>query len=76
MRRNPGNHDRNLVERIPTSAEVEFTLNLPNYDTGPMDRTANMSFRNTLEGLIHAATRTTKQHLTQIRNTVQNLSKF
>ncbi|KAF6720549.1 Tyrosinase [Oryzias melastigma] len=50
VRRNPGNHDRNLVERIPTSAEVEFTLNLPNYDTGPMDRTANMSFRNTLEG--------------------------
>ncbi|XP_072230830.1 tyrosinase-like [Leuresthes tenuis] len=50
VRRNPGNHDRNLVERLPTSAEVEFTLSLPNYDSGAMDRSANMSFRNTLEG--------------------------
>uniref|UniRef100_A0A8C7YGX1 Tyrosinase n=1 Tax=Oryzias sinensis TaxID=183150 RepID=A0A8C7YGX1_9TELE len=50
VQRNPGNHNRNLVARIPTSAEVEFTLSLPNYDTEPMDRTANMSFRNTLEG--------------------------
>uniref|UniRef100_A0A3P8WJV9 Tyrosinase n=1 Tax=Cynoglossus semilaevis TaxID=244447 RepID=A0A3P8WJV9_CYNSE len=48
--RNPGNHDRNLAERLPTSTEVEFTLGLSNYDTGPMDRSANMSFRNTLEG--------------------------
>ncbi|XP_061595296.1 tyrosinase-like [Cololabis saira] len=48
--RNPGNHDRNLVERIPTSEEVEFTVSLPDYDTGAMDRSANMSFRNTLEG--------------------------
>ena len=52
LRRNPGNHNRNVVERLPTSAEVEFTLSLPDYDTGPMDRTANMSFRNTLEGLL------------------------
>ncbi|XP_023121961.2 tyrosinase-like [Amphiprion ocellaris] len=50
VRRNPGNHNRNLVERLPTSAEVDFTLSLTNYDTGAMDRTANMSFRNTLEG--------------------------
>ncbi|XP_008425427.1 tyrosinase-like [Poecilia reticulata] len=50
LRRNPGNHDQNLVQRLPTSADVEFTLSLPNYDTGAMDRTANMSFRNTLEG--------------------------
>ncbi|XP_035522934.1 tyrosinase-like [Morone saxatilis] len=50
LRRNPGNHNRNVVERLPTSAEVEFTLSLPNYDTGAMDRSANMSFRNTLEG--------------------------
>ncbi|KAM9331869.1 tyrosinase-like [Pholidichthys leucotaenia] len=50
LRRNPGNHDRNLAEGIPTSAEVEFTLSLANYDTGAMDRSANMSFRNTLEG--------------------------
>uniref|UniRef100_A0A8C5DTN6 Tyrosinase n=1 Tax=Gouania willdenowi TaxID=441366 RepID=A0A8C5DTN6_GOUWI len=50
LRRNPGNHNRNLVERLPTSAEVEFTLSLADYDTGAMDRSANMSFRNTLEG--------------------------
>uniref|UniRef100_A0A667XQP1 Tyrosinase n=1 Tax=Myripristis murdjan TaxID=586833 RepID=A0A667XQP1_9TELE len=47
--RNPGNHNRNIVERLPTSAEVEFALSLPNYDTGAMDRSANMSFRNTME---------------------------
>lgn len=52
LRRNPGNHNRNVVERLPTSAEVEFTLSLTNYDTGAMDRGANMSFRNTLEGEI------------------------
>ncbi|KAM6985171.1 tyrosinase [Aplochiton taeniatus] len=50
LRRNPGNHNRNVVARLPTSEEVEFTLSLPDYDTGAMDRTANMSFRNTLEG--------------------------
>ncbi|KAM9853003.1 tyrosinase [Aulostomus maculatus] len=48
--RNPGNHDRNRVPRIPTSADVEFTLGLPEYETGPMDRFSNMSFRNVLEG--------------------------
>lgn len=48
--RNPGNHDRNRVPRIPTTADVEFTLSLPEYETGPMDRFANMSFRNVLEG--------------------------
>ncbi|XP_071780728.2 tyrosinase-like [Centroberyx gerrardi] len=50
LRRNPGNQNRNVVERLPTSAEVEFTLSLNSYDTGAMDRSANMSFRNTLEG--------------------------
>lgn len=50
LRRNPGNHNRNVVARLPTAAEVEFTLNMANYDTGAMDRTSNMSFRNTLEG--------------------------
>ncbi|XP_019952651.2 tyrosinase-like [Paralichthys olivaceus] len=50
LRRNHGNHNRNLVERLPTSAEVAFTLGLSDYDTGAMDRGANMSFRNTLEG--------------------------
>ena len=49
--RNPGNHNRNIVERLPTTAEVLFAVNLPDYDTGAMDRTANMSFRNTLEGI-------------------------
>lgn len=48
--RNPGNHDRNLIDGLPTSADVEFTLSLSQYDTGSMDITANMSFRNTLEG--------------------------
>ncbi|XP_060764835.1 tyrosinase-like [Neoarius graeffei] len=48
--RNPGNHDRNLADGLPTSSEVDFTLSLSQYDTGPMDRMANMSFRNTLEG--------------------------
>ncbi|KAF3840770.1 hypothetical protein F7725_006632 [Dissostichus mawsoni] len=50
LRRNPGNHNRKVVERIPSSAEVEFALSLTDYDTGAMDRSANMSFRNTLEG--------------------------
>ncbi|XP_054610758.1 tyrosinase-like [Dunckerocampus dactyliophorus] len=50
LRRNPGNHNRNVVERLPTSADVAFTLSLANYDSGAMDRTANMSFRNTMEG--------------------------
>lgn len=58
LRRNPGNHNRNLVERLPTSDDVEFTLSLTNYDTGPMDRSANMSFRNTLEGQISLTTYT------------------
>uniref|UniRef100_A0A3Q3W8S8 Tyrosinase n=1 Tax=Mola mola TaxID=94237 RepID=A0A3Q3W8S8_MOLML len=50
LRRNPGNHNRNVAERLPTSAEVEFTLGLTNYDSGAMDRSSDMSFRNTLEG--------------------------
>ncbi|KAK6323777.1 hypothetical protein J4Q44_G00061160 [Coregonus suidteri] len=48
--RNPGNHNHNLVARLPTAAEVEFTVSLRDYDTGAMDRSANFSFRNTLEG--------------------------
>lgn len=58
LRRNPGNHNRDVVERLPTSAEVEFTLRLTNYDTGAMDRSSNMSFRNTAEGLISSAMNT------------------
>ncbi|XP_034779357.1 tyrosinase-like isoform X1 [Acipenser ruthenus] len=48
--RNPGNHDRIRTPRLPTSAEVEFCLSLTEYETEPMDKFANMSFRNTLEG--------------------------
>lgn len=48
--RNPGNHDQNRVPRLPTTADVDFTVNLPEYETGPMDRFTNMSFRNVLEG--------------------------
>ncbi|XP_035288045.1 tyrosinase-like isoform X2 [Anguilla anguilla] len=48
--RNPGNQNRDVVSRLPTSADVEFTLSLEQYDTSPMDISANMSFRNTLEG--------------------------
>nr|ANN11874.1 tyrosinase protein [Cyprinus carpio 'color'] len=48
--RNPGNHDPNRVPRLPTSADVESVLSLTEYETGLMDRSANMSFRNALEG--------------------------
>lgn len=48
--RNPGNHDPAHMYRLPTAADVEFALNLPQYETGPMDRFANMSFRNVIEG--------------------------
>lgn len=51
--RNPGNHDPNRVRRLPTSADVEFVVGLGDYETGPLDRRANMSFRNTLEGKHH-----------------------
>ncbi|XP_029457566.1 tyrosinase [Rhinatrema bivittatum] len=48
--RNPGNHDRNRTPRFPTSADVDFCLSLTEYETEPMDKSANFSFRNTLEG--------------------------
>ncbi|XP_031153076.1 tyrosinase [Sander lucioperca] len=48
--RNPGNHDPNRVPRLPTTADVDFTVGLPQYETGPMDRFSNMSFRNVIEG--------------------------
>ncbi|XP_030632893.1 tyrosinase [Chanos chanos] len=48
--RNPGNHDRNRVGRLPTTADVEFVLGLSDYETDQLDRRANMSFRNALEG--------------------------
>ncbi|XP_043928139.1 tyrosinase [Protopterus annectens] len=48
--RNPGDHDRSRTPRLPTSTEVEFCVSLPEYETDSMDRFANQSFRNTLEG--------------------------
>ncbi|XP_071589450.1 tyrosinase [Heliangelus exortis] len=48
--RNPGNHDKSRTPRLPSSAEVEFCLSLTQYESGPMDKMANYSFRNTLEG--------------------------
>lgn len=54
--RNPGNHDQNRVRRLPTTADVEFVVNLPEYETESMDRFANRSFRNALEGThVHLA---------------------
>ncbi|KAJ0063482.1 hypothetical protein NL108_002728 [Boleophthalmus pectinirostris] len=53
--RNPGNHDTNRVQRLPTAADVEFALSLPQYETGAMDRFSNMSFRNVLEGFASPA---------------------
>lgn len=50
--RNPGNHDQAKTPRLPSAADVEFCLSLSQYETGSMDRTANFSFRNTLEGNI------------------------
>lgn len=54
--RNPGNHDQSKTPRLPSAADVEFCLSLTQYETGSMDRTANFSFRNTLEGNIFVLT--------------------
>ena len=48
--RNPGNHDKARTPRLPSSADVEFCLSLTQYESGSMDKAANFSFRNTLEG--------------------------
>ncbi|XP_051535147.1 tyrosinase-like [Myxocyprinus asiaticus] len=56
LQRNPGNHDRNRVRRLPTSADVESVLSLTEYETGSMDRRANLSFRNALEGFANPET--------------------
>ncbi|NXB73146.1 TYRO Tyrosinase, partial [Donacobius atricapilla] len=50
IRRNPGNNDKSRTPRLPSSADVEFCLSLTQYESGPMDKMANYSFRNTLEG--------------------------
>ncbi|KAM3837492.1 tyrosinase [Vipera latastei] len=54
--RNPGNHDKRRTPRLPTSADVEFCLSLTQYETGTMDKMANFSFRNTLEGFASPST--------------------
>lgn len=48
--RNPGNHDPSRVNRLPSHADVEFVLSLTQYESDTLDRRANMSFRNVLEG--------------------------
>lgn len=48
--RNPGNHDRGRVPRLPTTADVEAVVGLSEYETDTLDRFANGSFRNALEG--------------------------
>lgn len=54
--RNPGNHDPNRVRRLPTTADVESVINLSEYETDSMDRFANRSFRNAVEGThVHMA---------------------
>ncbi|XP_027704098.1 tyrosinase [Vombatus ursinus] len=54
--RSPGNHDRVRTPRLPTSADVESCLSLTQYEAGSMDRAANFSFRNTLEGFANPLT--------------------
>ncbi|XP_062873234.1 tyrosinase [Trichomycterus rosablanca] len=54
--RNPGNHDHDRVDRLPTNDDVEFVLSLKQYETDTLDRRANMSFRNVLEGFADPAT--------------------
>ncbi|XP_040278574.1 tyrosinase [Bufo bufo] len=56
LQRSPGRHDRNRTPSLPTSADVEACLSLTDYETGPMDRNANFSFRNTLEGFANTRT--------------------
>ena len=50
MLRNPGNHDPGRVTRLPTSADVDAVVGLTEYETDTLDRFANGSFRNALEG--------------------------
>ncbi|XP_032253550.1 tyrosinase isoform X2 [Phoca vitulina] len=37
-------------QKLPSSADVEFCLSLTQYESDSMDKAANFSFRNTLEG--------------------------
>ncbi|KAG8453053.1 hypothetical protein GDO86_004750 [Hymenochirus boettgeri] len=68
--RNPGRHDRSRTPRLPTTAEVEFCLSLTDYDTAPMDRSANFSFRNTLEGFANAQTGIANRSQSNLHNSL------
>ncbi|XP_041438658.1 tyrosinase-like [Xenopus laevis] len=68
--RNPGGHDRSRVSRLPTTAEVEMCLSLTDYETEPMDRSANFSFRNTLEGFADPQTGIANQSQRFMHNTL------
>nr|BBE38031.1 tyrosinase [Cynops pyrrhogaster] len=68
--RNPGNHDKNRVQRLPTSEEVEFCVSLTQYDTEPMDRSANLSFRNTLEGFANPSTGIANRSISALHNSL------
>ncbi|CAL8350791.1 unnamed protein product [Lota lota] len=54
--RNPGNHDRRRVTRLPTTADVDAVVGLTEYETDSFDRFANRSFRNALEGFANPET--------------------
>ncbi|XP_053313866.1 tyrosinase [Spea bombifrons] len=68
--RNPGGHDRTRTPRLPTSAEVEACLALTDYETGPMDRSANFSFRNTLEGFADPLTGVSDRSQSTLHNSL------
>ncbi|KAM4796502.1 tyrosinase [Rhinophrynus dorsalis] len=68
--RNPGNHDKSRTPRLPTSAEVEFCVSLPDYETPPMDRSANLSFRNTLEGFADSRTGIANRSQSNLHNSL------
>ncbi|XP_053564607.1 tyrosinase [Bombina bombina] len=68
--RNPGSHDRSRAPRLPSSAEVEFCVSLTNYDTEPMDRSANLSFRNTLEGFADPRTGFANRSISSLHNSL------
>ncbi|KAM4700068.1 tyrosinase [Discoglossus pictus] len=68
--RNPGGHDRSRTPRLPTTAEVEFCVSLTNYETAPMDRFANLSFRNTLEGFVNPLTGIANRSQSSLHNSL------
>ncbi|MEE6473035.1 hypothetical protein FKM82_009823 [Ascaphus truei] len=68
--RNPGGHDRRRTTRLPTSAEVAFCLTLTEYETVPMDISANFSFRNTLEGFANPTTGVANRSQSSLHNSL------